>query len=108
MNAEEKKDESLKLLSQEGLDELIQILAAESDSVFLKDFFTCLFTPSELIDIGKPWLLIKELDKGTTQREIARMFKMSLCRITRGSRELKKENSAFQKILNTYNADKKA
>ena len=42
MNAEEKKDESLKLLSQEGLDELIQLLAAESDSVFLKDFFTCL------------------------------------------------------------------
>lgn len=108
MNAQEKQDETLKLLADEGLDELIALIAAESDAVFLKEFFTCLFTPSELIDVGKRWLLVKELDKGTTQREIARMFKMSLCRITRGSRELKKEDSAFQKMLDRYASKKKA
>ena len=31
--------------------------------------------------------------------EIAKEFKMSLCKITRGSKELKKEDSAFRKIL---------
>ena len=39
------------------------------------------------------------IDKGTTQREIARKFGMSLCKITRGSRELKKQNSAFRRFL---------
>lgn len=104
----DKIDEALIKQAQEGLDELLELIAEEKDSNFLKEFFTCLFTPSELIDVGKRWLLVKELDKGTTQREIARMFKMSLCRITRGSRELKKENSAFQKMLDHSASKKKA
>ena len=45
------------------------------------------------------WLLVKEIDKGTTQREIAKAFSMSLCKITRGSRELQKSDSAFRKML---------
>ncbi len=85
--------------SQEALGELIDCIASVSDKNLLKDFFGCLFTPGELYDIGKRWLLVKEIDKGTTQREIAKEFKMSLCKITRGSKELKKEDSAFRKIL---------
>ena len=65
----------------------------------LSNFFDCLFTPAELLDIGKRWLLVKEIEKGTTQREIAKEFKMSLCKITRGSKELKKEDSAFRIML---------
>ena len=42
---------------------------------------------------------MREIDKGTTQREIARKYGMSLCKITRGSRELKKPNSAFRRML---------
>ena len=50
-------------------------------------------------DIANRWLLVKEIDAGTTQREIANKFSMSLCKITRGSRELNKEDSAFRKML---------
>ena len=45
------------------------------------------------------WLLLKEINKGTTQREIARKYNMSLCKITRGSKELQKPDSAFLKML---------
>lgn len=84
---------------EKGLDEVLHAISKCNDEDLLKDFFDCLFTKAELIDIGKRWLLVKEIDKGTTQREIAKMFKMSLCKITRGSRELKKEGSAFKKIF---------
>ena len=53
----------------------------------------------ELKDFANRWHLVKELDAGTTQREIAKKYGMSLCNITRGSREIKKENSAFKKFL---------
>jgi TrpR family trp operon transcriptional repressor len=35
------------------------------------------------------------------QREIAKNLEVSLCKITRGSRELKKPGSAFRRILDT-------
>ena len=41
----------------------------------------------------------KELEAGTPQREIAKKYNLSLCNITRGSKEMKKEDSAFKKIL---------
>jgi len=79
--------------------ELCTLLAGTSDPQFIYDFFVCLFTPAERRDFANRWLLVKEMDKGTTQREIARMFGMSLCKITRGSKELNKPGSAFRKML---------
>ncbi len=84
---------------ESALHELYVLLAKQSDEKFIGDFFGCLFTKAELNDFAKRWLLVKEIDRGTTQREIAKKFRISLCKITRGSRELKKENSAFRKLL---------
>jgi hypothetical protein len=42
---------------------------------------------------------VKEIARGTPQREIAKDLGLSLCKITRGSRELKKEGSPFRKML---------
>jgi TrpR family trp operon transcriptional repressor len=50
-------------------------------------------------DFAKRWLLVQEIDKGTIQRDIAKKFHISLCKITRGSKELKKDSSAFRKLL---------
>ena len=86
-------------LQQDGLEEICKLLASTDDADLIKKFFGCLFTPSELQDMEKRWLLVKEIDKGRTQREIARIFSMSLCKITRGSKELKKEGSAFRIML---------
>ena len=79
--------------------ELCHLIKQSNDEDFLFEFFNCLFTKPELKDIANRWLLVKEIDKGTTQREIANKFSMSLCKITRGSRELNKEDSAFRKML---------
>ena len=79
--------------------ELCHLILKSGDEVFIYEFFNCLFTKPELKDIANRWLLVKEIDAGTTQREIANKFAMSLCKITRGSRELNKEDSAFRKML---------
>lgn len=85
---------------QESLKEICHILNS-SDKKTAFDFIECLFTPAERKDIANRWLLVKEIDKGTTQREIAKKFGMSLCKITRGSKELRKPDSAFRKILDS-------
>lgn len=82
-----------------ALREMCNLLAKNNDANFIYDFFGCLFTPAEMSDFAKRWLLVREIDKGTTQREIAKKFHISLCKITRGSRELKKTGSAFRKLL---------
>lgn len=84
---------------ESALREMCNLLAKNGSSDFIYDFFGCLFTPAEMNDFAKRWLLVREIDKGTTQREIAKKFHISLCKITRGSRELKKEDSAFRKLL---------
>ena len=93
-----KKGASQKML-EESFQELCRLIAETDDERFIRDFFGCLFTPAEKKDFANRWLLVKEIDKGTTQREIARKFGMSLCKITRGSRELHKEESAFRRML---------
>ncbi len=82
-----------------ALREMCKLLSKYSDADFIYEFFGCLFTPAEMNDFAKRWLLVREIDKGTTQRDIAKKFHISLCKITRGSRELKKEDSAFRKLL---------
>lgn len=86
-------------LEKKGLEELCKLVATTDDIKLLSDFFECLFTPSELKDFSKRWLLVKEIAKGTPQREIAEQFHLSLCKITRGSKELKKKDSAFRVML---------
>lgn len=92
-------DEELNLRSEKGFNELVTLIAKNNDEEFLSDFFSCLFTAAERKDIANRWLLVEEIEKGTPQRDIAKSFKMSLCKITRGSRELKKTDSAFKKML---------
>lgn len=85
-------------ITQETIQEISKIIAT-ADEELVHDFISCLFTPAELKDIANRWLIVKEIDKGTTQREIAKKFRMSLCKITRGSKELNKPGSAFRKVL---------
>lgn len=70
-----------------------------ADPILIEDFLYCLFTPSEADEIAKRWALVKEIASGRPQREIAKDLGLSLCKITRGSRELKKENSAWKRVL---------
>lgn len=82
-----------------NLKELSRTLAAASDPQLIEDFLRSLLTPSETADIAARWALVKALDNKVPQREIARELGLSLCKITRGSRELKKPDSPFRKML---------
>ena len=83
----------------ENLEDLARILTLAKDPALVKDFLHCLLTPAETADIASRWALVKALDKKTPQREIAQQLGLSLCKITRGSRELRKPDSAFRKML---------
>jgi len=82
-----------------NLTELASALSITDDSGLIRDFLYCLLTPAEIADIAARWALVKELKRRTPQRDIAKDLGISLCKITRGSRELKKPGSAFQRML---------
>lgn len=88
---------------QRSIEELSIVLAETTDKDWIRRFLYDLLTPSEIREIAGRWLLVREIDRGTTQREIARKFSLSLCKITRGSRELKKPGSAFRYMIDKLN-----
>ena len=84
---------------EENLSELASALAKTKDALLIKAFLRRLLTPSETADIAARWALVKALDQKIPQREIAKTLGLSLCKITRGSREMKNPDQAFQKML---------
>ena len=84
---------------EENLSELALALAKSKDALLIKDFLRRLLTPAEAADIAARWALVKALEQKIPQREIARTLGLSLCKITRGSKEMKNPNQAFQKML---------
>lgn len=91
----------------ENLDELVRFLAKTEDPELIAAFLRCLLTPAETADIAARWALVKALGEKTPQRKIAQDLGLSLCKITRGSRELKKSNSAFRRALVLLNQEKR-
>ena len=84
-------------------DELIEIFTEISDFEEMKSFIEEMLTPKEIEDFALRWRLLQELNEGHTQRSIAARYGISLCKITRGSKILKKNNSITKKILDRYN-----
>lgn len=80
--------------------ELLKVISSIKDLDELDQFLNDIFTPAELDDISLRWKLLKDLHKGMTQRKIAEKYRISLCKITRGSKVLKNENSMVLKALN--------
>ena len=71
---EKNENQNCENIVSDTIKELCHLIMQSSDENFLYDFFSCLFTKPELKDIANRWLLVKEIDKGTTQREIAKKF----------------------------------
>lgn len=79
--------------------ELLEVILSIDNLNDLNCFFEDIFTPAELEDISLRWKLLKDLHKGVTQRKIAEKYGISLCKITRGSKILKKSDSIILKVL---------
>lgn len=65
----------------------------------IKNFLLEVLTNSEAETLSKRWQILNLLVMGKSQREIAKELKVSLCKVTRGSKILKTKNSVTHKIL---------
>jgi TrpR family transcriptional regulator, trp operon repressor len=79
--------------------EISEALAGTKDAALIARFLRGLLTPVELAEVASRWELVKRLERGHSQRQIAADLGLSLCKITRGARELKKKDSAFRAML---------
>jgi len=83
------------------ISEISQYLAQSSDPKKIQHFLESILTPAELHDLNMRWELVKMLNEGKSQRQIAGELHVSLCKITRGSKELKKKNSILKEAINS-------
>ncbi len=86
-------------MKPEDMHELMELCASINNPKIMEKLFTELFTPSELHDLNLRWQLLKDLTKGDTQRAIASRYRISLCKITRGSKILKDKQSVVRSVL---------
>ena len=78
------------------ISKLIKNLHSEAE---IEKFFKELLTKSEIETLSKRWRILKLLEQGKTQRDIAKELQVSLCKVTRGSKILRDKNSILAKIL---------
>ena len=64
-----------------------------------RSFLEEILTKAELADISKRWRILKMLNEGYTQRKIAKILNVSLCKITRGSQIINDKNAVSRKYL---------
>lgn len=81
------------------LRDLSAVLARLRDPELVERFLRAILTPAEAADLGSRWELVQRLEAGESQRAISAELGLSLCKITRGSRELKKPGSALREVL---------
>ncbi len=87
--------------------EIAAVLAELDDKKLIERFLKSLLTGSETREIELRWELVKLLHGGMSQRKISEKLGVSLCKITRGSRELKKNPSVFRDMIEKHNAQAK-
>ena len=86
--------------------DIAAVLADLNRKKDIRVFMEALLTPPERARIGLRWRLVCLLAAGVPQRVIAKKLGISLCKITRGSRELKFK-PAFRKIVDNYGKNNK-
>jgi TrpR family transcriptional regulator, trp operon repressor len=82
--------------------ELSVTLADTDDPGLIEEFLRSLLTPYEVWEIATRWALVRLIEQGVSQRNISKQLGLSLCKITRGSRELKKDDSAFAEMIERF------
>ena len=97
----EKKLEDREREAIEAYDDIINVFAATTDEEDMKALFDDMFTTAEINDMVTRWLLMKDIYTGKPQRAIAKDRNLSLCKITRGSKMLKKENGFMHRLLSS-------
>jgi TrpR family trp operon transcriptional repressor len=80
-------------------DRVAETLAAITSSDEMRLFLKELLTPGEVRDLTLRWRLLERLAEGASQRKIAEELRISLCKITRGSKILKQKGAVTARVL---------
>ena len=82
----------------EEIVEFTDILKTSDKTECLK-IFSEIFTEPELETLSKRFRILKMLSEGKTQRDIAKILQVSLCKVTRGAKILKDSKSIIAKYI---------
>jgi len=80
-------------------DEIVDVFCGISDPDRMEQFLGEVLTEAERHDLGLRWKLMRMLKDGVSQREVAAKLGVSLCKITRGSRVLKRRGSVCRTLI---------
>jgi TrpR family trp operon transcriptional repressor len=73
------------------LDDLLNHLLEQQDRAALEKALQDLLTPTELTEVCNRLQILRLLEQGVPQREIAKRLGVGIATVTRGSRALKSE-----------------
>jgi TrpR family transcriptional regulator, trp operon repressor len=90
---------TIERMNSKYLNELAEAIVDIKDRTLAKAFLKNILTPAELEEIPKRLQIVKLLEKGVPQREVAKKLNVSIGTVSRGSRELKYGVSGFKEIL---------
>ena len=74
---------------------ILKLNSQEEAQAFLKE----MLSGAEMSALSKRWRILSMLAEGRTQRDIVKELKVSLCKVTRGSKLLKDKNSVITKYF---------
>jgi TrpR family transcriptional regulator, trp operon repressor len=77
--------------------EVVHKIAKEKG--LLADFLKEILTPREFDNIGVRWQIVKRLAKGEHHQAIAEDLHLGVATVTRGSREMRKKEGGFQRVI---------
>lgn len=69
------------------------------DKILLSDFIKDILTPREFDNVGVRWQIVKRLEKGEHHQSIAEDLHLGVSTVTRGSREMRKKDGGFRRVL---------
>ena len=81
------------------LADIARVLAEMREPKSVERLLRELLTRSEAEKLSLRWDIVRYLSEGRSQRTIARRLGVSLCKITRGARELKKRGSVLKQVV---------
>lgn len=94
-------------MGTDDLHEIAEVLAELRRPAEVRDWLQALLTPCERARLCLRWRLVCLLADGVPQREIARQLGISLCKITRGSREIQRGPGLFRRMVERRAAQRK-
>ncbi len=86
-------------------DKIVDVFCGITEPSRMEQFLGEILTEAERHDLALRWKLMEMLESGMSQRDVAASLGISLCKITRGSRVLKKRGSVCRTLIDQNNKE---